>query len=381
MSDWKDIILSYYEYLQIAINLANLVGKVKKGFSKDFEVSKIKDSLCSGELHFGDKVKVIGTFSEFLPFIDPKFFLQIEGIQSILPRTARLQAINDMYCGALFAPDQVNAFGKEVLPIFYGNDSKVLEHYTGEMLELQCQIIEVPYQYRQIINKGQNSYFVYEKEQGVNIPFGLKVLTAESYGLVDKFEINMWVLGTLNPAPYFKVRKKRTCANCGNFFAYLTIDPAQFYFDFGCITKAEHSAKDLRTATERFCRLEEQGKAYVVFPNIFKQFEVFYPSVDILNEAKNKRGQDVLLTTINEKLEQFFRYSPYEDIIVPKESNLTIDFQYDQLKKLSAQTFDRNNVPAWQCPHYQPEGEDVDKKTQLNKTKFFENRFKLKKSF
>ena len=29
-----------------------------------------------GELHFGDKITVLGTFSEYIPFVDPKFILK-----------------------------------------------------------------------------------------------------------------------------------------------------------------------------------------------------------------------------------------------------------------------------------------------------------------
>ena len=173
LSNWKDVILGYYQILQIAVAMAKGLTRVKKAFQKEYDVKEIRDNLCNGELHFGDKIKTIGTFSEYLPFIDPKCFLSGSAIQSSRPRTARLQAINDVYCGALFRQGQTDAFASEVLPIFYDINSKALEHCTGEMLELQCQIIQVPSQYKRIIN--QTAYFTYEKEEGLLIPFGLKV--------------------------------------------------------------------------------------------------------------------------------------------------------------------------------------------------------------
>lgn len=162
MDDWKSVLLYYYQILQITVKIAKAITKIRKSLSREYTVEEIKENLLNGELHFGDKIKLIGTFSEYIPFIDPQLILKGKFTQFSLPRTTRLQAIEDVYCGALFKPDQVDCFANEVLPIFYGIDSKMLEHYSGEMLELRCQIVQVPLQYRNIIN--QNSFFTFEKE-------------------------------------------------------------------------------------------------------------------------------------------------------------------------------------------------------------------------
>ena len=379
MSNWKDVILSYYQVLQIAVAISKAFTKIKKAFPKEYDVTEIKENLSSGELHFGDKIKTIGTFSEYLPFIDPKFILTKTPFQLSLPRTARLQAISDVYCGALFKLEQRDAFAKEVMPIFYGIDSKVLEHYTGEMLELQCQIIQVPAQYRDIIN--QNSYFTFEKEKGLSIPFGLKVLAVEPYGLVDSFKINAWLIGNLNPAPQFN--SGSLCDTCSNYFAYMQIDPITSLLKYGC-TQYDREGKfdeDFWRDSEEFSTLEKQGKPYVVFPEVFRHFEVFYPFVDIFDETQKNRSKNVLLGAIEENMERMFKNDPnlQEDVTYPKEFILEVDFQFDQLNKLTSQTFDSSNVPKWQCPQWVPDPKKIKEDTTENEKA--KTRFKLKKAF
>jgi hypothetical protein len=385
MTEWKDIILNYYQILQIAVAIARVFKKIRKAFSKEYDIKEIKDNLCSSQLHFGDKIKVIGTFSEYLPFVDPKHFLT-GVIQPPLPRTARLKAINDTYCGALFRPEQTDAFASEVLPIFYGLDSKVLEHYTGEMLELQCQIIQVPAEYRDIMN--QNSYFTFEKETGLSIPFGLKVLTVEPYGLVDSFKVNAWLIGNLNPAPHLRGVKNNTCGACQNLFSYMQIEPANTLLNYGCASYS-HASKELRKSSREFFEMEKNNKPYLVFPEIFNQFEIFYPSIDILSEEQKAHSTNIILGTIEENMERLFRIPIYGDqFILPKESSLRVDFQYDQLNPITSQTFDPSKVPKWECPHYMPDPEKIGKtKTKHEEViekrieKGLEKKFKLKKTF
>jgi hypothetical protein len=108
------------------------------------------------------------------------------------------------------------------MPIFHGLDSKMLEHSTGEMLEVKCKITQIPMMYSEIIN--QNEFFSYEKEEHVAVPFGLKVMDVEPYGLVDSFKINTWLIGSLDPAPYFK-QEKKGCLSCANLFGYMKVYP------------------------------------------------------------------------------------------------------------------------------------------------------------
>lgn len=368
----------------MTVSFVKFFAKLKKAFPKEYDVREIRDNLCNGELHFGDKIKTIGTYSEYLPFIDLKSKLTGTAIQSSLPRTARLKAIDDIYCGALFKPEQKDAFASEVLPIFYGLDSRVLEHCTGEMLELQCQIIEVPAQYRDIIN--QHSYFTFEKEEGLQIPFGLKILNVAPYGLVDTFRINEWLVGNLNPAPHLRKRphaKKNYCDDCCYFFIYMQIDTAKPLLKTGCAkyeNTTEQLSEEIYETSREFFEMEKNNKPYLVFPELFNQFEVFYPSVDIFNEKQNDRSKNALLGVINENMERLFRIPIYQhDIITPKESALSVDFQYDQLNPITKQTFDPSKVQKWICPHYVPNPE---KRNSRNEDEEVPKKgFKLKKTF
>ncbi len=381
MSDWKDVIFLYYQVLQTAVEIAKGLSKIKKAFQKEYTVKEIKENLSSGELHFGDKIKIMGTFSEYLPFVDPKFFLTRTEIQPPLPRTARLQAINDVYCGALFKPEQKNAFASEVLPLFYGIESKVLEHYTGEMLELNCQIIQVPEQYRSIMN--QNSYFTFQKEEGLEIPFGLKVLNVEPYGIVDAFNVNAWLIGNLNPAPRLKLKKKEEqhgCGSCGHYFSYMQIEPMDFPLEYGCTVCAPHAPKELVESSKKFFELEKTNKPYIVFPEIFKQFEVFYPSINLFDEVQKKHSTNIILGVVEENMEELFQTCPVSDyVVVPKESALSIDFQYDQLNKITAQTFDSSTLPELKCRDYVPDPEKI--KKFGNEDVESVNTFRLKKGY
>lgn len=111
MNDWQSTLFHIFQILEITIKSIRAVSKIRKVIPREYTITEIKEDLQNGELHFGDKITVLGTFSEYLPFIDPKFLLK-KGIlfPKNLPRTARIEAINDIYCGALFPLDQKDAF-------------------------------------------------------------------------------------------------------------------------------------------------------------------------------------------------------------------------------------------------------------------------------
>ena len=65
----------------------------------------------------------------------------------------------------------------------------------------------------------------------------------------------------------------------------------------------------MKKATEQFVNLEKKGIAFINFPKLFSNFEVFYPNVDIFND--------------------------------------------DQRKKITKQQFDPETVKKWICPHWE----------------------------
>lgn len=356
MVDWWATIVTIYQIIQMTIDGIKKFEKIRGIMPRDYIVSEIREELQSGELHFGDQISVIGTFSEYLPFVDPKFILKEERpIENALPHTARLKPVDDVYCGALFPPDQKDAYAKETIPIFYGIDSPMLNHSTGEMLGLKCKIIQVPLMYRNLISENEN--FIFEKEDGAKVSFGLEVLKPSPYGLVDSFKINTWLVGNLNPYPEF-VTEERNCFNCTHLFSFMKIDPVDYPPRYGCSSPDRYlddSFTDvLKQDTEEFLNIENEGVPHVVFPNPFALFKVFCPNINLFNNDDLEYSKNLLVTAVKQNIESMFdTYLAFpKDLKIPKSIKCKVDFQYDQLLAVTKQTFDPAKVPRWQCPGY-----------------------------
>jgi hypothetical protein len=311
LTDWQQTLTEIYQILQTAIAILKSLGKIRKVVPKEYTVTEIREALLSSELHFGDKINVLGTFSEYLPFIDPKFILKGGGdsFRKTSPHTARIEAIDDIYCGALFSLDQKDAFAKQTVPIFYGIDSRMLEHFTGEMLEMACRITEVPMQYKELMNS--NEFFTFEKEENLNIPFGLQILSVEPYGLVDSFKVNAWLLGNLNPAPKLDLHyKKKTCWLCSKSFCYMSIDPLDWPPKLGCSSPNLHklnASRRIKRDSKGFLSMQNTSTPYLVFPTPFELFEVFCPNLDIFDPNQVKHSNDLLVGAIKLNLKSLFQ--------------------------------------------------------------------------
>lgn len=359
---WLQRFSNLYKIIDITVEGIKAIRKIRKVFRKEYTITEITEKMQTGELQFGDKISVLGTFSEYLPFIDPKFFYTSDKwhqLPKTLPRTARLESIQDIHCGALFELYQEDAFSQEVIPIFYGNNSSVLNRSTGDMLRIDARISKVPNDYLKIINQRES--FRFEKEEGLNIPFGLDVLEADLYGLIDTFKINSWIVGNLNPSPNLNEQKKN-CLTCYRGFAYMPIDPIDWPVKVGCLNyKAPETdtSDELKESTEDFLRLEEKGTSFINFPNIFSHFEVFCPKVDIINDEERKKAITLLLGAINENIEGLFGFPgaiflEEDDAEIPEKMNVNVDFQFDQMNKITQQGFDPSLVTKWMCPNYEP---------------------------
>lgn len=353
--DWKNAMTLLYQQIISAINLIKKLETIKDIIIKrEYTITEIKNDLKSGELHFGDEIKVIGTFSEYIPFLDIKHYLtREENIFKNISHTARIEPINNMYCGALFPLDQKDSFSEKVMPIFYGLESRMIEHYTGEMLEINCRIKQIPLEFSKVLNS--NEYFTFEKEEDLTIPFGLEVKSVEPYGIVDSFQINTWILGNLNPYPTFHLELKKTCLNCKESFAFMQIDPIDWPLKYGCrsATESEHP-EIIEKNTEEFLKMEKNTFPYILFPHKFDLFEILCPKVDVFNNEQLINSHKIIKKGIQENIEHLFSTGPWpENLIKPDEANMTIDYQYDQRKKITEQHYDYSKIPDWMCPSYQ----------------------------
>lgn len=385
--DWKNAVMFLYQKIITTINILKMFHTVRNLIKREYAITEIKEDLESGELHFGDEIRVIGTFSEYLPFIDIKHILKHDDkFFTTFSHTARIEPIKDIYCGSLYSLYQKDAFSNEVIPIFYGIESKMIEHYTGEMLELKCRIKQIPEIYTDIIKASD--YFVFQKEEDLFIPFGLEVLEVEPYGLIDSFKINTWLLGNLEPYPKFK-SSEQTCPSCYNSFMFMKIEPLDWPIKFGCRSKEKIEKDPLNNIVQDtfdFLTLDQSEYPYVIFPHIFNLFEIFCPNVDIFQSEQLEHSHAVMKKSIDINIEKLFSTEtlPYE-FVKPKECKLSVDFQYDQRKKFTEQNFNYTEIPEWACPHYEYNPnwmndlikEGVNIKEYLKKKE--KNKFKIKR--
>jgi len=164
----------------------------------------------------------------------------------------------------------------------------------------------------------------------------------------------------------------------------MQIDPAVPQLKSGCAkypNRLKGMSERVYKTSREFFEMEKNNTPYLVFPELFSQFEVFYPAVDILDEKQRNHSTNTLLGVINGNMERLFRIPIYQnEIIIPKEFALSVDFQYDQLNPITSQTFDPNNVPKWECPHYVPCRPKRRKSTTEDRG-VAKKRFKVKKAF
>jgi len=354
MVDWLVVIASIYKGVTEAIQFINRISKISEYNKKEYEIKEIKQDLESGELHFGNQVKVLGTFSEYIPFLDIKRMLDTYKSENIFnfTHTTRINSINDTFCGGLYELDETKAYSENVIPLFYHKDSQILEHFTGEMLELQCKIKQVPDSYANLISN--NKSFVFEKEENLDIPFGLEVIDVKPYGLQDTFKVNSWLIGNLNPYPVVKKGGKEICQNCDNSFTFSKIDPLDWPFKLGCKSEKslEKEENDTVNNTKNFINIYKDKDPYVIFPTQFKLFEIFCPNMDIYNKDEVKKCHSIIKKSIEENIEVMFNTGYYNYLEIPKESTLSVDYQYDQRIKIYEQNLDLSSIPEWVCPNY-----------------------------
>ena len=71
---WITTVKQLYQILIKTIALIKSFQKIREIIPREYSVTEIRDEMQTGELHFGDEITVVGTFSEYLPFIDLKKF-------------------------------------------------------------------------------------------------------------------------------------------------------------------------------------------------------------------------------------------------------------------------------------------------------------------
>ena len=178
---------------------------------KEIELTSLRDNLETGELRIGDRIGVIGTYTEYVPFAKftqlvessskKQFALQLEGMP------CKVGSVNGVYCGAILkeGTDGIPA-GDSCIPIFYSErfskkSIKMIEHFTGDMVEIEGHVAPLPEVWKRLL--VSNDYYLFDRGDGIEIPFCIKVDKCEPYGLQDKFFVDMWTAshfeGTMMP--------------------------------------------------------------------------------------------------------------------------------------------------------------------------------------
>jgi len=373
--DWLSIILNFYGITKLTLDLVKNFRSVYRRIAGDeWIVSEIKENLLSGELQFGNKIKIVGTFSEYVPFINPSTFTNKFEISSS-PRTSRIGTIENYCCGAIYLPDEKMAASDKVLPIFYDESSPIRNNYTGQVLEIKGIITPIPFCYIKIIQHKDS--FSMTKPDGTDLAFGLRVENVKLHSQVDEFYINTWILGNLTPFSKRKISEK-LCESCTHSFVYATLEPFSMP-KLGCRVRSHDATKEILKATDEFFKIDESGKSYVNFIKPYSLFEIRNPKINILDNEILQYSRHLLYKTISENLRSIlitgapvFWLIPEAPIIKRPNNNVIIDYEYDQMSPIQTQAFKKellDKIPSWKCPHYAPKRRKKKHNAKLKSTK------------
>lgn len=182
--------------LPVAKSLARISYRlIRKKVRKEFAVLEISEALEKGKLSFDERFTVLGTFSEYIPFVDFTTFIKTD-IRSEITGTCRLGDIvkSGTYLGALF-PLETKKATEPAIPLVYssaGKSTKIFSFTTGDQLKLECRLVPLDYEFRDILYKKEQFCFQ-------DRPFGLEILDVytEKPEKVDKFVIDAFFLSSL----------------------------------------------------------------------------------------------------------------------------------------------------------------------------------------
>lgn len=177
---------------------------------KDVEFDKLHEKLQSGDLKFGDSVTIIGTYSEFVPFVNMSEIVRLSKKSDIssFPTcgTCKVGPIEDEYIGALLEENAKGIFRRsKSIPIFFSqkysaNSIKMLNFIAGDIVELRGRISPLPNIWKDIILTGD--FFSFDRGDGLMYPFCLKVYDSEPYGIhLNEFRSDLWSLVHFQGAP------------------------------------------------------------------------------------------------------------------------------------------------------------------------------------
>jgi hypothetical protein len=184
----------------IASSFSKLVlPRIKRRASKAYDIAEIAESLNSGRIAFGDRIRVHGTFSEYVPFVDLASLLPLSPDIESQAQTVATCRLGDtvrtgQYIAALFQSETTNANAPSIPLLYSSRDpGKIFSLTTGHQVELLCSPVALDYEFRNILHRGE--YFTFADRA-----FGLKVLDVctKRPKKVNEFWINAFLLKSLS---------------------------------------------------------------------------------------------------------------------------------------------------------------------------------------
>jgi hypothetical protein len=183
----------------IASSLLKMIStRIKRRIARAYHVEELSDCLSSGKIHFGDTIRVHGTFSEYIPFVDLTRLLPLKVKNEKNQNKVATCGLGDIvktgeYVAVLFEDQATQSTGPSI-PILYSSkrNKEVFSLSTGQQVEFLCAPVPLDYGFRSILHR--NEYFTFD-----NKPFGLRVMNVctKRPEMVDEFRIDAFLLKSL----------------------------------------------------------------------------------------------------------------------------------------------------------------------------------------
>ncbi len=228
------ILAAIYECIKrvSAFTYKHIRAKAKR----EYTTSELLEEISQGRIRVGDRITLVGNFSEYVPLINPAQMLsgyetfrfgtlnpfdKTDGefdrnyLDSITPglvkwiadenievsplptTTIKLKPINDVFCASILDVDQQYAYTKQQVPLFYSqnyntDNLRIFNWVSGERVSIDCVVVPVPDSFNNVLSSNVPTVQI---DYDNSVPIGLKVLKARSIKKGDGVYINHWLIG------------------------------------------------------------------------------------------------------------------------------------------------------------------------------------------
>jgi len=229
MFEWLTVATKIIGAIKTAISIIKGISTGgKRLLQKTYDIKMIQRDITESRLGIGSRVKMIGRYSEYIPFVDISKLLRANLISHIssmnkeeskelimcvsadiasLIGTCRLPQIEKIWPAAMFLPDSDDATDSVAIPIFFDEtSSSLLNALSGDLVEVDAKISPIPQRLAEYLNPDPT--FTIERKDKSKIPVCLQVENVRSISQIKRpFFIDIWLVGHYEPFP----RKTTLC--------------------------------------------------------------------------------------------------------------------------------------------------------------------------